>query len=77
MAEPSQGPPSQGRIDATRHVGIWGDWEVFRGCLSRFIFKLSYSKRFVGIIIATIVFEHLPCARHSIFCVIKPLSEGR
>lgn len=78
MAEPSQGPPSQGRMGARRHVGILGEWEVFLGCLSRFIFKfkVNFSKKFIIIIAAAVVFEHLLCARHSIFCVIKQPSGG-
>lgn len=33
MAEPSQGPLTQGRMDAWRLVGIWGDWKVSLNCL--------------------------------------------
>lgn len=77
MAEPSQGPLSQGRMDARRHVGILGEWDVFLGCLSRFIFKfkVNFSKKFI-IIIAAIVSEHLLCARHSAFCVRKQPGGG-
>lgn len=34
MAEPRQGPLSQGRMGTRRLVGILGDWEVSLGCLT-------------------------------------------
>lgn len=72
MAEPSQGPLSQGRMDLRRPVGILGDWEIFLGCLKvHFQIQSQFSKKYIKIVIAAFVFEHLLCARHSKILIIK------